>query len=89
MAGVELAHPDGRPATAAALAFIKRLLHLGFILLPEGEQANVIALTPPLIITETQLRRAVGALREVLSEWPPGGPGRSRPRGTRENRAGR
>lgn len=67
MAGVELRHPDGSPATAEALAAIKALLQRGFIFLPEGEHANVISFTPPLTITEAQLTEAVQAMGEVLN----------------------
>lgn len=67
MVGLELRRPDGEPATEAVLQIIKRMLHCGFILLPEGEHASVIAFTPPLIITEAQLRRAVRALRQVIT----------------------
>ncbi len=67
MAGVELLHADASPATAESLDIIKRLLHRGFIFLPEGEHANVIGFTPPLTITDSQLRRAVRALAEELA----------------------
>ncbi len=67
MAGVELVHQDGSPAGEASLAIIKRLLHRGFILLPEGEHGNVIGLTPPLTITQAQLRRTVRALAEEIA----------------------
>mgnify|MGYP003344151242 CR=1 FL=1 len=70
MQGLELLHPDGEPATAEALAIIKRLLHRGFILLPEGEHSNVIGFTPPLTITEAQLRRVLAALTEELAALP-------------------
>ncbi len=66
MAGVELFHRDGKPATVESLAVIKRLLHRGYIFLPEGEHANVIGFTPPLTISETQLRSAVHALAMEL-----------------------
>jgi len=66
MAGVELRDVEGRPATARALRAIQNLLRLGFILLPEGEHANVISLTPPLTITEGQLRKAIRALAAEL-----------------------
>ena len=66
MAGVELNLPNGKPATEAALAAIKTLLHRGFIFLPEGEHANVISFTPPLTISKAQLTQAVVALAEVL-----------------------
>ena len=67
MAGVELTLPDGKPATEAALATIKKLLHRGYIFLPEGEHGNVISFTPPLTITKVQLAKAVAALKEVLN----------------------
>ncbi len=67
MAGLELCLGGGAPATAPSLHAIKEMLHRGFVLLPEGEHANVIAFTPPLTIPETALRAAVAALGEVLS----------------------
>lgn len=66
MAGIELREKDGRPATEIALGIIKRLLHKGFIFLPEGEHANVISFTPPLTISESELRRSVTALRQEI-----------------------
>jgi len=66
MAGLELRRADGSPATATALEIIKRMLHRGFILLPEGEHSNVIAFTPPLTISKTPLQRTVRALAEEL-----------------------
>jgi 4-aminobutyrate aminotransferase-like enzyme len=65
-AGLELKHNDGSPATSETLAIIKRLLHRGFIFLPEGERANVISFTPPLTITSAQLLGAVRALDTEL-----------------------
>jgi 4-aminobutyrate aminotransferase-like enzyme len=67
MAGVELTLPNGKPATEATLAAIKKLLHRGCIFLPEGEHGNVISFTPPLTITRTQLAKAAAALKEVLN----------------------
>ena len=67
MAGLELNFPDGQPATQFALDAIKKLLHRGYIFLPEGEFANVISFTPPLTITKAQLAKAVAALAEVLA----------------------
>jgi 4-aminobutyrate aminotransferase-like enzyme len=77
MAGIELLRPDGSPAMVAALSIIKRLLHRGFVLLPEGEHANVISFTPPLTISAAQLRASVAALADELEavhrETPPSG----------------
>ena len=67
MAGVELRLPNGKPATEAAMAAIKKMLQRGFIMLPEGEHANVISFTPPLTITKTQLAKAMSTLAKVLA----------------------
>jgi 4-aminobutyrate aminotransferase-like enzyme len=67
MAGVELKNHDGTPATDRAVAVIKEMLRRGFILLPEGEHANVISFTPPLTISRSELAAAVQALGEILS----------------------
>ena len=68
LAGVELLQHDGSPATAATLGLIKSLLHQGFILLPEGEQANVLSFTPPMTISQTQLQTALDAIEKALSK---------------------
>ena len=70
MIGLELTHRDDSPATTESLGVIKRLLHRGYIFLPEGEHANVISFTPPLTITQTQLRSAVRALAAELQRLP-------------------
>ncbi len=69
MVGLELTHHDDSPATMESLTIIKRLLHRGFIFLPEGEHANVISFTPPLTITRVQLRSAVRALAAELRRF--------------------
>jgi len=67
MVGVELCLPDGKPATEVARRVTKKMLRRGFIMLPEGEHANVISFTPPLTITKAQLAEAIIALKEVLT----------------------
>jgi len=67
MAGVELQLPDGKPASEVTMRVVKKMLRQGFILLPEGEHANVISFTPPLTITRAQLAKTVAALAEVLN----------------------
>lgn len=69
MVGLQLTHRDGSPTTEESLAIIKRLLHRGFIFLPEGEHANVIGFTPPLTISRAQLRTAVNALAMELRRF--------------------
>ncbi len=68
MLGVELRHRDESPATVEALDVIKRLLHQGFILLPEGEHANIVSFTPPLTISRHQMSQTVTALQKTLNE---------------------
>jgi len=69
MAGLELRRWDGRPASEVALSLIKRMLQLGYVLLPEGEHGNVLSFTPPLTITEPQIKRAVRALKRAIDEY--------------------
>ena len=66
LAGLEVRLPDGSPATEVVLRTLKDLLKRGFIFLPEGEHANVVAFTPPLTIAADQLKAAVDALAAVL-----------------------
>ena len=66
LAGLELRLANGQPATEIALKIIKRMLHRGFVLLPEGEHSNVVSFTPPLTITKAQLSRTIRALGEEL-----------------------
>jgi 4-aminobutyrate aminotransferase-like enzyme len=68
MAGLELRHADGSPATTVTLRAIKAMLHNGFILLPEGELANVIGFTPPLTIGKGLLEQTVRELEKVVQE---------------------
>jgi 4-aminobutyrate aminotransferase-like enzyme len=70
VAGLHVAGPNGAPATSTVLGLVKWLLHEGFVFLPEGEHANVISFTPPLIISTTQLERALRALGGGLARLP-------------------
>jgi 4-aminobutyrate aminotransferase-like enzyme len=60
MAGLDL------ESGATSMRVIKRLLHQGYIFLPEGDQGEVISFTPPLIITESQIKESIHALQEAL-----------------------
>ncbi|MGV3773171.1 MAG: aspartate aminotransferase family protein [Verrucomicrobiales bacterium] len=66
MIGVELTCENGAPATAECLALVKELLQDGYIVLPEGEFANVIGLTPPLIINKQQAIKTMKRLLQGL-----------------------
>jgi 4-aminobutyrate aminotransferase-like enzyme len=67
LACLELRLPDGTPATEMAVDAVKRMLHRGYVFLPEGEHANIISFSPPLSITRQQLQRTVDALAEILN----------------------
>ncbi len=67
LVGVELCLRGRVPATIAVLRVIKEMLHRGFIMLPEGEHANVISFTPPLTISRRELTVAVKELQKVLN----------------------
>jgi 4-aminobutyrate aminotransferase-like enzyme len=68
LAGVELRSPDGTPASGETFAAVRAMLARGFVVLPDGDQANVISLAPPLTISSRQLTSAVAALGSVLSD---------------------
>ncbi len=68
LAGLEVRSRDGSPDASWALRITKAMLRRGFILLPEGEHANVLGFTPPLTVTERQLHAAAAALEEVLND---------------------
>jgi 4-aminobutyrate aminotransferase-like enzyme len=71
MAAIELRREDGRPATEWSLRIVKEMLRRGFILLPEGEHANVVGFTPPLTITEREIKRTVDTFAKVVKETSP------------------
>jgi len=66
MIGLELRHRDGAPATGVVLRLVQAMLERGCLLLPEGECGNVIGFTPPLIVGEADLRRAVKELARAV-----------------------
>ncbi len=71
MAGIELRHADGRPATTESIAVMKELLRRGLIVLPEGADSEVISFTPPLTLSSTELKRTLRILGEVLETCVP------------------
>jgi len=68
MVGFELCHRDGRPACDAVCEIVRVMLDRGVLILPEGEHGNVLAFTPPLVISQIDLERAVGALEDALAQ---------------------
>lgn len=56
------------PATDLAAEIMRRSLRRGVILLTEGQPANILAFTPPLVITDAQLAAALDVIEELLAD---------------------
>jgi 4-aminobutyrate aminotransferase-like enzyme len=66
MWGIEFNRADGNPAGEECLRLVKGMLEEGFIVLPEGGDSNVLSFTPPLTITEAQVKAATLALQQLI-----------------------
>ncbi len=66
MIGVELQRRDTHGSSPIGMRVVKGLLNEGWIVLPEGEHAEVIAFTPPLIISKQQMKGFASSLARVL-----------------------
>ena len=61
MLGIEV--PSGAEAAQITGAMLKR----GYIVLPSGVDGNIIALTPPLVLSKAQEEGAMNALEHCLN----------------------
>ena len=68
MIGVELRHPDGRPAGDVAGPLLGKMLERGVVMLADGPEGNVLAFTPPFYITLGELVYVVQQLTELLRD---------------------
>ncbi len=66
LAGIEFRTLAGQPATKTVLALTKTLLKRGILVLPEGERAEVLSFTPPLVIGRRQLDTACEVLAQLV-----------------------
>jgi len=64
--GIELAESEDRPGAAARVAVAA--LRRGVLVLPAGDAGQVVELTPPVALTETQADHAVEALVSAIQE---------------------
>lgn len=64
MRGLKLTAPADEGAEGEPL--VKRLLRRGILALTEGPRGDVLAITPPLVITESQLDHALDVIEEEL-----------------------
>ena len=88
MGGIAWCRPDGSPDTGLSVGIMQETLRRGVILLPEGEHSEVTGITPPLTITEAQLRRAFREITRSVESClgitkPVVAPRRPRPRKSR------
>jgi 4-aminobutyrate aminotransferase-like enzyme len=68
MVGVELVGPDAEPASEQTDLVLERLKDFGYLVGKTGSGRNVLTLTPPLVVTETELSEFVHILDRVLAE---------------------
>lgn len=72
MLGLELVDPEtGEAAAGLAARLTAAALARGWIVLPDGPDASVLSLTPPLTIAESLLTRATETFDELLAEVRP------------------
>ncbi|WP_108258203.1 aspartate aminotransferase family protein [Mangrovicoccus ximenensis] len=68
--GLELAQPDGSPATAFAAAVTEEMRRRGVLLNRIGRDMNILKMRPPMPFTPEHADIAVNVLGEVLAELP-------------------
>jgi 4-aminobutyrate aminotransferase-like enzyme len=68
MVGLDVLREGGQGATSEVWHLVLRMLQRGFLVLPEGEYGQVLALTPPLIIGPGELGAAAEALGQSVNE---------------------
>jgi 4-aminobutyrate aminotransferase-like enzyme len=74
--GVELRDPaSGAPDGRRVGAVVEELLARGVLVLPAGDEGEVIELSPPLVIDESDLEQGIAALAAALAAVPPGARG--------------
>ena len=64
--GVELTHPDGRPATGAATAVAERARRERVLLSTDGPHRNVLKIKPPMVVGERDADRLLEVLAAAL-----------------------
>lgn len=66
MQAIELRHADGRPAGDVCIDLVKGLLKDGILVLPDAPEGHVLALTPPLGISDEEIAFVVERIRVRL-----------------------
>jgi 4-aminobutyrate aminotransferase len=68
MIGIELIGPDGAPNRAATNAVHELAMRRGLLIGKGGLHGNVLRLSPPMTLTETELDEALTILADVLTD---------------------
>lgn len=66
MQAIELRHADGRPAGDICIELVKGLLKDGILVLPDAPEGHVLALTPPIGISDEEIAFVVERIRHRL-----------------------
>ena len=66
MIGIELRHADGSAAGDVAGQVLSDMLARGIFMLADGAEGNVLAFTPPFVISEEEMHYAVNQLQSAL-----------------------
>ena len=64
--GMEFVDEGGAPDTRRAQEVVLGLLRAGVLALTSGPHSNVLALSPPLVITQTQFERCFQIFEEII-----------------------
>jgi 4-aminobutyrate aminotransferase-like enzyme len=68
MMGIEIMDADPALSAQTVISWTSRLLDAGIIVLPSGDHGEVLALSPPLIISNAQMQRATKLLTQTLNQ---------------------
>ena len=66
MIGIVLRHADGSAAGDVAGQVLSDMLARGIFMLADGAEGNVLAFTPPFVISEEEMHYAVNQLQSAL-----------------------
>ncbi|MBT5927822.1 MAG: aspartate aminotransferase family protein [Verrucomicrobia bacterium] len=71
MIGIEIRKGSKESNDDIVIQWTTKLLHAGIIALPEGDQGEVLGLSPPLIISKKQMQYATKLLTKTLNQILP------------------
>ena len=71
MIGIEIMNADRKLSAQTVISWTSQLLEAGIIVLPTGDHGEVLGLSPPLIISNAQMKRATRLLTKTLNQILP------------------